>query len=54
MIPSLRMCRMLPEWPSIEETANHEIERAFYGQATVEEAATSAISLTLPYFQKGK
>ena len=50
-IPLLRRVPLLPEWPSIEETASREIERAFYGQATVPEAAQSAISSTLPYFQ---
>jgi multiple sugar transport system substrate-binding protein len=54
VIPSLRNMPMLPEWPRIEEAANNEIKRAFYGQVTVEEAAATAISQTLPYFQKGK
>jgi multiple sugar transport system substrate-binding protein len=50
-IPLLRRVPLLPEWPSIEEAASREIERAFYGQASVEEAAQAAISATLPYFQ---
>lgn len=50
-IPLLRRVPLLPEWPRIEEMASREIERAFYGQATVPEAAQSAISTTLPYFQ---
>ena len=51
-IPLLRRVPLLPEWPRIEETASREIERAFYGQASVEEAAAAAISLTSPYFQE--
>jgi len=50
-IPLLRRVPLLPKWPTIEETASREIERAFYGQASVEEAAASAISLTSPYFE---
>jgi multiple sugar transport system substrate-binding protein len=50
-IPLLRRVPLLPEWPRIEEMATREIERAFYGQVAVSEAAQSAISLTLPYFQ---
>ncbi|MBN1660383.1 MAG: sugar ABC transporter substrate-binding protein, partial [Anaerolineae bacterium] len=49
-IPLLRRVPLLPEWPRIEEMASREIERAFYGQATVPEAAQAAISTTLPYF----
>jgi multiple sugar transport system substrate-binding protein len=50
-IPLLRRVPLLPGWAQIEETASREIERAFYGQASVEEAAQAAISVTLPYFQ---
>jgi multiple sugar transport system substrate-binding protein len=50
-IPLLRRVPLLPEWPAIEETASREIERAFYGQATVLEAAQAAIDSTLPYFE---
>jgi multiple sugar transport system substrate-binding protein len=49
-IPLLRRVPLLPEWPRIEEMASREIERAFYGQATVLEAAQSAIDSTIPYF----
>lgn len=54
VISSVRAMPMLAGWPAIEETANNEIKRAFYGQTTVEEAAAAAVSATLPYFQKGK
>jgi len=51
-IPLLRRVPLLPKWPTIEETASREIERAFYGQASVAEAAAAAISQTLTYFQR--
>lgn len=37
-------------WVGIEETASKEIERAFYGDATVEESAAAAIENTQTYF----
>jgi multiple sugar transport system substrate-binding protein len=49
-IPLLRRVPLVPEWPRIEEAASREIERAFYGQAMVPEAAQAAISSTLTYF----
>lgn len=39
-------------WVSVEETANQEVERAFYGQASVQEAAETAVRLTQPFFDK--
>ncbi len=54
VIPSVRYMPMLPQWPAIEEAASREIERAFYGQATVKEAVTTAISQTLPFFEQMK
>ena len=39
-------------WIAIEETANKEIERAFYGQVTVAEAAATAAALAQPYFDE--
>jgi len=52
-IPALRRVPLMSTWPGIEETASREIERAFYGQVTVEEAAASAISLTQTFFRAG-
>jgi len=43
---------LIPNWVRIEETAGREVERAFYGQATVEEAAATAINLTQPFFDQ--
>ena len=53
-IPTLRVVPMLTTWVAIEETAGKEIERAFYGQATVAEASRTAIELTQPYFAQAE
>lgn len=53
-IPLLRRVPLLPQWPTIEETASGEIERAFYGQVSVQEAAQTAVSSTLQYFNSDK
>ncbi len=49
-IPIIRRLPLLPQWTQIEETANREIERAFYGEATVEAAAAAAIEATRSLF----
>jgi multiple sugar transport system substrate-binding protein len=51
--PTLRVLPLVEKWPQIEETANKEIELAFYGELTVEEAAAAAIQGTEPLFQAG-
>ncbi|MBK8985249.1 MAG: sugar ABC transporter substrate-binding protein [Chloroflexi bacterium] len=51
-VPQIRRVPITTTWVSIEETAGQEIERAFYGQVGVEEAAATAVSLTQPYFDK--
>lgn len=52
VVPTLRFLPILARWGTIEETADREIEAAFYGRIPVEEAAARAISLTQPYFQE--
>ncbi len=52
-IADLRRVPILSSWVAIEETAGKEVERAFYGQASVEEAAREAIRLTQPFFDSG-
>ncbi|MCB8968676.1 MAG: sugar ABC transporter substrate-binding protein [Ardenticatenaceae bacterium] len=51
-IPTLRWVPITTTWVGVEETAGKEVERAFYGQISVEEAAATAISLAQPYFDK--
>lgn len=53
VVPTLRALPLFPTWPGIEETVNREIERAFYGQASVEEAVATMRELTQPYFEQG-
>jgi multiple sugar transport system substrate-binding protein len=50
-IPHMRAVPVLSNWGDIEEIASDEIERAFYGDATVAEAAQSAITRTEEYFR---
>ncbi len=50
VVPTLRHLPIMNGWTGIEGTLDKEIERAFYGQATVEEAVQSALSLTEPLF----
>lgn len=49
-IPVLRGVPVMAGWVDIEEVAGDELERAFYGQATVDEAISAMISRTLPFF----
>jgi multiple sugar transport system substrate-binding protein len=49
-IPYLRMLPRVANWPDIEEIANDEIKRAFYGQADVTESVQAAIRRTEEYF----
>ncbi|MCO5205766.1 MAG: sugar ABC transporter substrate-binding protein [Anaerolineae bacterium] len=51
-IPSLGRVPIMSTWIAIEETAGNEIERAFYGQISAEEAARTAISRTQTYFDQ--
>jgi multiple sugar transport system substrate-binding protein len=45
VIPTLRAAPVLAEWPEIEERANEELEAAFYGHTSADEAV-SAITTT--------
>jgi multiple sugar transport system substrate-binding protein len=45
----MRALPLIPNWADIEEIADAEIKRAFYGQATVPEAAAAAISRAEEY-----
>jgi multiple sugar transport system substrate-binding protein len=52
IIPVLHTLPIISTWPAIEETANQEIERAFYGQISVNEAAAIAVTNTQQYFDQ--
>lgn len=49
-IDILKRVPIMTTWVGIEETASEEVKRAFYGQASVEKAAKTAVSLAQPYF----
>jgi multiple sugar transport system substrate-binding protein len=49
-IPQLQMVPLLSTWNEIESTASEEIERAFYGDISVEDAAILARDRTEEYF----
>jgi multiple sugar transport system substrate-binding protein len=51
-IPMLGQVPLMTTWVAIEEASSQEIERAFYGQATVEEAAATAAAMTQEYFNQ--
>ncbi|MBP6788395.1 MAG: sugar ABC transporter substrate-binding protein [Candidatus Promineofilum sp.] len=50
-IGELRLVPLLSTWDEIEGTASEEVERAFYGDITPEEAALLARTRTEEYFQ---
>jgi multiple sugar transport system substrate-binding protein len=49
-IPQLRAVPVMATWVDIEELSGAELERAFYGNATVDEAIASMIDVTTPSF----
>jgi multiple sugar transport system substrate-binding protein len=49
-IPTLRALPVMPTWVDIEEIADEEMERAFYGRASVAETIQAAISRSQIYF----
>jgi multiple sugar transport system substrate-binding protein len=50
-IAELRAVPVIPAWVDIEELAGDELERAFYGMATVDEAIHQMIARTTPFFR---
>lgn len=49
-IPFLRTVPIMETWVDIEDLAAEELKRAFYGQATVDEAIAAAIARAQPFF----
>jgi multiple sugar transport system substrate-binding protein len=45
-IPNIRIVPALAHWPDIEETANEELENAFYGNASASDAVEEIIAKT--------
>ena len=40
----------MASWVDVEEMAGEELERAFYGEVSVDEAIAAMIARTPPYF----
>jgi multiple sugar transport system substrate-binding protein len=49
-IPVLRGVPVMATWVDVEELAGEELERAFYGNASVDEVIDRMITLTTPFF----
>ncbi len=49
-VDTLRTVPVMASWVDVEELTGDELERAFYGQATVDEAIDAMITRTLPFF----
>lgn len=52
MAPNIRRVPVMTTWVEIEDVLNQEIKRAFYGDATVDEAISAAMRQTQGYFQQ--
>jgi multiple sugar transport system substrate-binding protein len=50
--PYIRGVPIMSTWVGVEETVSQEIERAFYGDATVDEAIQKANEVSQPYFDQ--
>ena len=50
VIPALRALPVLKNWVDIEETANAELERAFYGTASVDDVIKAMVDRTAIFF----
>jgi multiple sugar transport system substrate-binding protein len=50
-IADLRAVPVIPGWVDVEELAGHELERAFYGLTSVDEAIRQMIARTTPFFR---
>jgi multiple sugar transport system substrate-binding protein len=51
VVPMLRPVPTMATWEDIETAVNNELERAFYGEATVEEAMATAATRTESFFK---
>ncbi len=51
-VPDIRGVPIMETWVDIESTVGKELERAFYGQASVDEVISESIRRTQEYFQR--
>jgi multiple sugar transport system substrate-binding protein len=52
-LPFIRAVPVMPTWVDIEELTSEEIEHAFYGDQSVDEAIANSVTLTAPFFSGG-
>jgi multiple sugar transport system substrate-binding protein len=52
VIPALRALPVLKNWVDIEETADAELERAFYGTAAVDDVIKAMVERTMIFFSE--
>jgi multiple sugar transport system substrate-binding protein len=50
VIPDVRAVPVMAAWPDVEDVVGEELERAFYGRVSVEEAVAAAVERTRPFF----
>jgi multiple sugar transport system substrate-binding protein len=51
-IPHIRAVPVMESWIDIEDLVGQELERAYYGQAAVDEAIATATRRAQPYFAR--
>jgi multiple sugar transport system substrate-binding protein len=51
--PEIRSVPVMPTWLEIEGLASEELEHAYYGEQTVDQAISNATTLTAPFFAGG-
>jgi multiple sugar transport system substrate-binding protein len=51
-IPAIRRVPVHPAWVDVETTSSEELERAFYGQVSVEEAIRVAVERSIEEFER--
>ncbi|MCG3209544.1 MAG: hypothetical protein FOGNACKC_03171 [Anaerolineae bacterium] len=54
MAPNIRRVPVMAAWTEIEDVLNQEIKRAFYGEASVGEAISAAMSQTQEFFPQNQ
>lgn len=52
-LPVIRAVPVMPTWVDIEEITSEELEHAFYGDQSVDEAIANSQTLTVPFFTGG-
>jgi multiple sugar transport system substrate-binding protein len=54
VIPAIRAVPLLSNWADVEDTANAELERAFYGTASVDDVIKAVVDRTAIFFSEAE